>query len=154
MKLIQLISYCILIASVLSAWKPAYAILGESGDTINTDYKTLHGVYQATIPHEKFTVEEITSKATTVREYVSSSGTVFGIAWNGYVHPDLSQLIGSYWSEYSAALQKALHIPGRPSQKIETDTVVVEKWGHMRDLQGRAYVPSLIPAGVSIADIK
>ena len=44
--------------------------------------------------------------------------------------------------------------PGRRNQKVETNRIVVEKWGHMRNLQGRAYVPALIPAGVSIDEIK
>jgi len=37
---------------------------------------------------------------------------------------------------------------------VRTDRVVVEKWGNMRNLQGRAYAPALIPPGVSIDEIK
>ncbi len=101
-----------------------------------------------------YTVEEIVSDAATVREYVSPSGVVFGIAWNGYVHPDLMLLLGSYWGEYSAARQKAARIPGRSRQRLATENIVVEKWGHMRNLQGRAYAPVLVPAGVRVDEIK
>ena len=34
------------------------------------------------------------------------------------------------------------------------DRVVVEKWGHMRNLQGRAYAPALLPPGVSSDEIR
>jgi hypothetical protein len=44
--------------------------------------------------------------------------------------------------------------PGRRHVTVKTDGVVVEKWGHMRNLQGRAYAPALIPQGVSVDEIK
>lgn len=132
----------------------AHAVLGGSADTIAADRTALQGVHRATTSHKGYTVEEIVSDATTVREYVSPSGVVFGIAWNGFVHPDLTQLLGAYWGEYSAARQKAVRKHGTNSQKLSTNSIVVEKWGHMRNLQGRAYVPGLIPAGVGISEIK
>ena len=132
----------------------AHAALGGSADTVTADRKALQAVHRATTPRSGYTVEEVVSDATTVREYVSPSGVVFGIAWNGYVHPDLMLLLGSYWGEYSAARQKAARNPGRTRQRIATENIVVEKWGHMRNLQGRAYAPVLVPAGVSVDEIK
>jgi hypothetical protein len=44
--------------------------------------------------------------------------------------------------------------PGRRHVTVKTDSVVVEKWGHMRNLQGRAYAPALIPKGVNVDEIK
>jgi hypothetical protein len=32
--------------------------------------------------------------------------------------------------------------------------VVVERWGHMRDLHGRAYLPALLPDGVTVDDLQ
>ncbi len=52
------------------------------------------------------------------------------------------------------ARKKAARTFGRKRQQLTTDNIVVEKWGHMRNLQGRAYVPGLVPAGVSIDEIK
>ncbi|MDD2540487.1 MAG: DUF2844 domain-containing protein [Desulfuromonadaceae bacterium] len=132
----------------------AHAVLGGGVDTIAVDRKVLQAVHRATTAHKGYTVEEIVSDAMTVREYVSPSGVVFGIAWNGYVNPDLTQLLGAYWGEYSAARQKAERRYGTNRQKLSTNSTVVEKWGHMRNLQGRAYVPSLIPSGVGIGEIK
>ena len=89
-----------------------------------------------------------------MREYVSPSGVVFGIAWSGLVPPDLTQLLGSYAPEYQEALQQTPRQKGSRHLRVETPGVIVEKWGHMRNLQGRAYAPALIPPGVSVDEIK
>ena len=91
---------------------------------------------------------------TRVREYVSSAGIVFGIAWNGLVYPDLTQLLGPYNDEYQKAMGQAKRQPGRRHARVKSNDVIVEKWGHMRNLQGRAYAPGLVPQGVSVDEIK
>jgi len=145
----------VLVVSVLSVAQQAQAVLGESVDSVTTDQKALSAARgAATTVHNSYTVQEVTSDATTVREYVASSGIVFGIAWQGRTHPDLTLLLGSYNSEYQEALRKTPRHPGRRHLQVKTDRVVVEKWGHMRKLQGRAYVPALIPSGVSLDEIK
>jgi Protein of unknown function (DUF2844) len=153
MKQYQNISGCMVLLAVLATGQWAYAALGEQAETITADRQALQAVHRATTSHKGYTVEEIVADATTVREYVSPSGVVFGIAWNGYVHPDLTQLLGTYWGEYSAARQKAVRKFGIKRLRLATDTIVVEKWGHMRNLQGRAYLPGLVPAGVSVDEI-
>jgi hypothetical protein len=130
------------------------AALGEYADTIQSDRMALSAVRGPTTEHNRYSVHEFVSGATAVREYVSSFGIVFGIAWNGLIHPDLDQLLGSYAGEYHKALQKTPRKPGQRSIRFKTDSVVVEKWGHMRNLQGRAYVPALIPSGVSVDEIR
>lgn len=150
----RIISGCLITVAVLASGEWAHAALGGGADTITADRKALQAVHRATTPHNGYTVVEVVSDATTVREYVSTSGVVFGIAWNGYVHPDLKQLLGSYWGEYSAARQKSAHFFGRKRQQLTTENIVVERWGHMRNLQGRAYVPGLVPVGVSVHEIK
>jgi len=141
-------------AAILSAAHVAEAALGESADSITFDRKSLSAVLGATTTRDSYTIQSIESDATTVREYISPSGVVFGIAWNGLTHPDLAPLLGSYASEYQEALRQTPRKQGRRSIHIETRHIVVEKWGHMRNLQGRAYVPDLIPPGVSIGEIK
>ncbi len=133
----------------------AQATLGESEDSVAADQKALSAVKCATTIRTNYTVHEFKSDGTVVREYVSPSGIVFGIAWNGLTHPDLKPLLGSYAGEYEAALKRTPPKPGiSRNARVETDRVVVEKWGQMRNLQGRAYAPSLIPPGVSIDEIK
>ena len=142
-------------AAVLATAQQAQAGLGESADSIASDREALSAVHRASTVHHGYTVQEFASDATTVREYVSPSGIVFGVAWNGLTYPDLTPLLGSYAGEYQEALQQTPRQPGlRRHHAVRTDRVVVEKWGHMRNLQGRAYAPALIPPGVSIDEIK
>ncbi len=142
------------VVAILASAPWAQATLGGKADTIGADRKALSAVRRASTSRNGYTVEEIVFDSTAVREYVSPAGIVFGIAWNGYVHPDLTQLLGSYSAEYTAARQKAPRTHGRRRQRLATDNVVVEKWGHMRNLGGRAYAPALLPMGVSVDEIK
>ena len=130
------------------------ATLGESANSVKLDREVLSAVPSAIMVRNGYTVQEIDSDSTIVREYVSPSGIVFAIAWNGLVHPDLTQLLGSYAGEYERALKQAPREWDRRRLVVKTNRVVVEKWGHMRNLQGRAYVPALIPPGVSVDEIK
>lgn len=139
---------------LLMAGQQVHATLGETADSVTTDRKAISAVRGATTVHTGYTVQEIVSDAVTVREYISPSGVVFGIAWNGLSSPDLTLLLGSYSGEYRKALQQTPRMRGRRFSQIKTDHIVVEKWGHMRNLRGRAYVPSLIPQGVTVDEIK
>ena len=130
------------------------AVLGGSADSIESDRKALSAAMRGVTARDNYTVQEIYSESNTVREYVSSSGIVFGIAWNGLVYPDITQLLGSYTGEYQEALQKTLHQKGSRRLHVKSQNVIVEQWGHMRDLRGRAYAPALLPPGVSVDEIK
>jgi hypothetical protein len=141
-------------AAIFATVHQAQATLGESVDSIVSDRESLSAVRRSTVVRSGYTVREIASASTVVREYVSPSGIVFGIAWNGLIHPDLTQLLGAYAGEYHEALRQTPRQPGRRRLQVKTNSAVVEKWGHMRNLQGRAYVPALMPPGVSIDEIR
>lgn len=143
-----------LAAFLLAAVGPAEAALGESVESVDSDQTTLAAKRVSKTVHNGYTVRELGSDSVTLREYVSPAGLIFAIAWNGLIHPDLTPLLGAYAGEYGTALRHARREPGTRHRRIETDQVVVEKWGHMRNLQGRAYVPALIPPGVNIDEIK
>jgi hypothetical protein len=147
------LSVC-LSAAALGAAGKAQAALGGSVDSVESDRQILLAVRSGTTVSPAYTIHEMVSDATTVREYVSSAGIVFGIAWNGLVYPDLTPLLGSYADEYQKAMRQAPRQPGRRHAQVKTDQVIVEKWGHMRNLQGRAYAPGLVPQGVSVDEIK
>jgi len=153
---IHILFFCLsIMAAALATAKQAQAVLGEPAESVIADRKALSAVRSAvTTTSENYTVQQVESPAVTVREYISPSGIVFGVAWNGFVQPDLTQLLGSYAGEYQAARRTMHRRPGRRAQQIKTDRVVVETWGHMRNLQGRAYAPALIPQGVTIDEIK
>ena len=76
--------------AIFATVQQARATLGESSDSITLDRKALSAVRRAATVRNGYTVHEITSASTVVREYVSTSGIVFGIAWNGLIHPDLA----------------------------------------------------------------
>jgi len=154
-KLYTLFLFLGLSMGVLAIAQQVGATLGEFVDSVESDRKALSGVKRATTVRNGYTVQEFALDGTFVREYLSSSGIVFGIAWNGLTYPDLTPLLGSYAGEYQTALRQTPRKPGlRRDQVVKTDRVVVERWGHMRNLQGRAYAPALIPPGVSLDEIK
>lgn len=153
MKSTSIITVCMVVA-MLSSGQSARAFLGGRADSVKTDKQAFKTVQHATTALNGYTVEEVVYETTSVREFVSPAGIVFAIAWNGYVHPELTQLLGSYWGEYSTAQQKGSRKSGSRRLKLATDNIVVEKWGHMRNLHGRAYVPALVPEGLNIDEIK
>jgi len=154
-KRFYVLFFCLgILAAILAAVHVAQAALGESADSVMSDLNALSAMQGAAIIHTGYTVQEITSASVTVREYISPSGVVFGIAWNGLIHPDLTPLLGSYAGEYHQALLKSPRKPGSRFSRVKTDVIVVEKWGHMRNLRGRAYVLALIPPGVIVDEIK
>ncbi len=140
--------------TLFATTRHVHAALGESILSVEKDREALSAVPGASEIRKGYTVQELDSDSTTIREYVSGSGVIFAVAWNGLVRPDLTQLLGSYASEYQRTLEETPREPGRRRFLVKTNDVVVEQWGHMRNLQGRAYVPALIPPGVEIDEIK
>jgi len=132
----------------------AWATLGESVDSVESDRKVYSAVSHGTQSRNGYAVQDFTTDGNVVREYISLSGVVFAIAWNGLSHPDLTSLLGTYLQEFQQALRNTSRQRGRRHMQVKANTVIVEKWGHMRNLQGRAYIPSLIPSGVSLNEIK
>ncbi len=131
-----------------------HAALGETVKSVETDRRVLSARSAGETITDRYTIHEIRYDSTTVREYASPSGIVFGIAWNGFVHPDLDKLLGTYFSQYEEARRRTPRTYGRARSEVKAKGVVVQKWGHMRNLQGRAYAPELLPPGVSIDEIK
>lgn len=140
--------------ALFATTRQVHATLGESWFSVEKDQEALSAVPGVSEVRNGYTVQELNSDSTTIREYVSNSGIVFAVAWNGLVHPDLAQLLGSYAGEYQRVLQQTPRERGRRRLLVRTSEVVVEQWGHMRNLQGRAYVPASVPPGVGINEIK
>lgn len=131
----------------------ASATLGESATSTETDRVSMNASMRM-VPATKYTVHEIqTPSGTTVREYVSAAGTVFAVAWQGPVMPDLRQTLGGYFDRYTAAAAAGRHASHRHIAVRESD-LVVQSNGHMRSFSGRAYLPQLLPQGVAIEEIQ
>lgn len=90
---------------------------------------------------------------TQVREYVSGSGVVFAVTWEGPILPDLKALLGKHFDTMvaeSARLPKA----GRSRIAINRPEVVINSGGHMRAFEGSAWIPAEFPAGFTADGVR
>jgi len=131
---------------------PARATLGENVATVENDRVQMKAQLR-TSSVAGYTVHEIRTPANTlVREYVSESGIVFAVAWNGPLLPDFRQTLGRYFDQYNSAASAPR--AGRRHLSIERPDFVVHSYGRMRAFYGNAYVPSLLPPNFSPSDIQ
>ena len=144
---------CILLL-VISLPFEASATLGGDVTSIETDRAHMNGKLQVT-PANAYTVHEITgADHALLREFISPAGVVFGVGWEGQFMPDMQQLLGAYFDQYSQAVkeQKASYVGRRPLN-IQLPGLVVQMGGHMRAFSGRAYIPEQVPQGVRAEDL-
>jgi Protein of unknown function (DUF2844) len=149
------ISSC-LVAGVLMSQvlcRPAFATLGEDVATVETDRVQMKAQLRLPTSAGGYLVHVIqTSAGTNVREYVSASGKVFAVAWDGPLLPNFRQTLGKYFDDYSSGISAPR--VGRRHLTIQRADLVVHSNGHLRAFYGNAYVPSLLPPNFSVGDIK
>jgi len=127
---------------------PAVAHLGGDVDSVGADRAALHADVQ-TMALLRYDIHQISTDAgTRVREYVTRRGTVFAVTWQGPLPPDLQQLFGSYYAAYRAALSAHARAGMHRQVAVAAGDLVVQVSARPRSFGGRAYVPSLVPAGV------
>ena len=126
-----------------------WAVLGEPASSVETDRLAMAGQSKM-IQAQQYTIHEITTSDFVVKEYVSGN-TVFAVAWRGRRPPDLTSLLGAYFHEYQEASAAAASTGPRRrgGTRIQAPHVVVETGGHAGDVRGRAYLPSLLPPGIT-----
>jgi len=133
---------------------PALAALGGDVTSVEADQahmKASLDVKQA----EGYAVHALRAPGgTVVSEYVSPAGRVFAVAWHGPFFPEMQQILGSYFQQYSAALQARKRVYGHHPLNLEQSGLVVQTGGHMRAYIGRAYIPEMLPAGLKAEEIK
>ncbi|PWU17871.1 MAG: hypothetical protein C5B49_08125 [Bdellovibrio sp.] len=99
--------------------------------------------------------EKKLSSTVTVKEYAGTDGVVFAVSWRGLARPDLSDLLGDYYSEYSNAEKEQKTQPRRRSAaSITTPQIIVKHFGHMRDIRGLAYIKDRIPSSVRVEELE
>jgi len=137
----------VLLAALIAFGLPAMASLGGNVATVEADRARMNASVSVTT-NQNYEVHQIQApEGTVVDEYVSPAGTVFAVAWHGHFMPDLQQILGSYFSQYSTAVQSQQRQYGRHPLNIQQAGIVVQTSGHMRNYFGRVYVPSLLPEG-------
>jgi hypothetical protein len=148
-------------AALMIAGAPVRARASLGGDAASVQADQIHLQGRRTIKAAaSYSVHEIQGTAgTVVREYVSSEGKVFGIAWQGPWVPDMRQLLGSYFDQYARANQSANQSQTgarirRGPMLVNEPGLVVQIGGHPRAFAGRAYVPEMLPSGVPAESIQ
>jgi len=137
-----------------SAW-PALATLGEREETAARDASAFGTTASRRISTVRgaSAVHEMRAGLNAVRQYAAADGTIFAVAWEGPVHPDLDTLLGSHAKAYRAAATAGTRTSRGP-RRIVAGNLVVEFGGHGRSLQGRAYLTDAVPAGASLDDLQ
>ena len=141
---------------VLALPGAASASLGGAVATVETDRVQMKSALVRIARSDTYTIHEtLTPTGTTIREYYSPNGIVFGVAWDGEFPPDLRQLFGSYFEQYQQSVQAARKVArSRGHLSINEAGLIVQSAGHTRSFSGIAYAPALMPAGVSVDVIR
>ena len=144
------------LAVVVSLFSPpAFAALGGDAASVDADRAQMKGSEELKSA-SAYTVHQLTSASgTVVREYVSSSGNVFAVAWQGPFFPDMQELLGCYFEQYSAAVKvnRSARV-GRHPLNLQLSGLTVQMNGYARAYHFRAYVPQQIPAGVKEEELR
>jgi Protein of unknown function (DUF2844) len=142
--------------TLLARQTPVAAALGGDETSVQDDRAHMRAALVRMTRSERYTVHEMqASSGTMVREYVSTTGRVFGVAWDGPWLPDLRQVLGTYFEQYvQAARAVRTSRAGHGPLQIQEPGLVVQLSGHPRAFAGRAYVPALVPQGVGIDAIR
>ncbi len=134
------------------ACAPAAATLGDEVSSVAADGAQLQAKVDVAAGF-RFDVHRLQlPSGIVVKEYVSPAGMVFALSWQGPDLPDLQQIMGRYFETYVAALNSQDGSGGQ--RAVEQQGLVVQSGGHMRAFYGRAYVPLMLPNGVSAKEIQ
>jgi hypothetical protein len=140
--------------ALLTPVMPASAGLGGNATSVEVDRVQLRGQMKVSTG-AGFTVHEMTLPTRTLlREYLSPAGKIFAVAWHGPATPDLEQILGSYYTTFRTAVNAAPRGRDHRHLAVSQPDLVVQSSGQMRLRHGLVYVPSLLPQGVSLGDLR
>lgn len=134
---------------------PVWAALGGSTDSVSADANTLRGQLVST-PMAAYDLHQISTGAVVINEYVTRSGRVFAVTWRGPIPPNLRQLLGDYFARFQSAALAAHQVSAGIHRQlsIAQSDLVVQSSGRLRSFRGLAYLPSLLPTGVSVSELQ
>lgn len=87
---------------------------------------------------------EVKTAATTIHEYLGSTGLVYAISFRGSATPNLDQLLGSYTAAFNASVRH-----DRRSANVDTPTLRAQLHGSPGAVSGVLWLPELLPPGVT-----
>lgn len=136
-------------ALLLGLSLPAWASLGGNVNSVEADRAHMNASVRV-MQHDAYAVHRMQAPGgTVVNEYAAPDGTVFAVTWHGQFPPPMQQILGAYFQQYTAVLQSQRKIYGRRPLNIQEPGLVVQTGGHMGAQFGRAFVPGLLPQGIT-----
>lgn len=143
-----------LLALILAVPSRMMAALGGNAASVQADQIQLQASLR-TVAAAGYTVHELhAATGMVVREFVSPSGAVFGVAFDGPWFPDMHQLLGSHFEQFQQALAQSGNRGGRRPIEVSLPGLVVRVAGHPRHYAGQAYVPDMLPQGMKAEEIR
>jgi hypothetical protein len=134
----------------------ANAVLGAGTASVEVDRGRMNGQRKVALAVASTQIHEIsTADGSTIREFVSPGGTVFAVAWRSRFKPNLALLLGPHHQIFVAAADAERGRGGiQRGLAVRPDNLVVQSFAHLNTFVGKAYVPSLVPGGFNVDDIR
>jgi hypothetical protein len=132
----------------LGAAQDANATLGGDVASVAANQRNLGGARQVQKLASGERHELQLPSGIVVREYVAPGGAVYAITWRGPRMPDLRELLGPYFAQL--ARRDVRQREGHHRLTLTGSDLEIRASGHRRTFAGRAWVPSLVPAGVDL----
>jgi hypothetical protein len=126
----------------------AHATLGGDVASVAANHQRLGGARQVQKLASGERHELQLPSGIVVHEYVAPGGAVYAITWRGPRMPDLRELLGPYFAQL--ARRDARQRSGHHRLTVTGSDLEIRASGHRRTFAGRAWVPSLVPAGVDL----
>jgi hypothetical protein len=134
-----------LVAVLALSPAPAQAALGDDASAIAADQARLQANLRITAM-KGYAIHELTSPVgATVREYVGSTGKVFGVSWSGGFRPNLRDIMGSRYDQFIAGTRGQRRARG--PVRVELPGMVVTMGSYLRTFWGHVYLTDLAPTG-------
>jgi hypothetical protein len=135
------------LGSAFVAPTPAQATLGGDAASVQANQSHLGGELRIEkLAYGERHILEL-STGTVIRQYVSPTGVVYAVTWHGHRMPNLNEIFGSYAAELS---RRDRIRGGRHNMALDGTNFMMRATGHGQTFAGRAWVPSLVPAGVDL----
>jgi hypothetical protein len=136
------------IAFSCALWAPsAQATLGSNAASVDANQHALVATRQIVKLPSGERHDLALPSGVIVREYVAPGGAVYAVSWSGPRMPDLHEILGPYFAQLGAHASHG----GHHRMNLAGQDFVVRSSGHGHAFSGRAWVPSLVPAGVDLA---
>jgi len=104
--------------------------------------------------NDLYSVQELTLETgTVVKEYINSTGKVYGVSWQGPIKPDLRLFLGDKALSRLSPISTQKNLDHHHASMNSADLVIISR-GQGRLFSGKAFAPLLAPASIGIDQIE